>query len=607
MHDEIEQVTSRITERSKARRAAYLDRMNAAIGKGPHRGSLACGNLAHAFAACNLTDKQALAGTEKANIAIVSSYNDMLSAHQPLKDFPDLIKSAISEAGGVAQFAGGVPAMCDGVTQGEPGMELSLFSRDVIAMATAVALSHNMFDGALYLGVCDKIVPGLLIGALTFGHLPAIFIPAGPMPSGLANKEKQRIRQLYAEGKVGRDELLKSESASYHSPGTCTFYGTANSNQMLVEIMGLHLPGASFVNPNTDLRDALTSAAARQILKFTASGEDFRPIGKVINEKAIVNGLVGLLATGGSTNHCLHMVAIARSAGITVTLEDFDTISKSIPLLTRVYPNGEADVNHFQAAGGMSGLIRTLFEGGMLHADIMTVANNKGLHQYTREPILRDGELVWQEGPSASLDTSVLRPVSDPFAPTGGLVLMNGNIGKGVTKVSAVHPDKRVIEAPAIVFDEQEDIVAAFKAGKLERDFIAVLRYQGPHANGMPELHKLTTPLGVLQDRGFRVALVTDGRMSGASGKVPAAIHVSPEAARGGPIGRIHNGDIIRLDANTGTLQLMVDEATLASRIPVSGSSVDHSHGCGRELFAGFRQLVGDATDGASVLFDGKQ
>jgi phosphogluconate dehydratase len=607
MHEVIEQVTARITARSQETRQAYLARVSAAIGKGPHRSNLACGNLAHAFAACNLADKQALAGNQLDNIAIVSSYNDMLSAHQPLQDFPDLIKAAIHDAGGVAQFAGGVPAMCDGVTQGFPGMELSLFSREVIAMATAVALSHNMFDGALYLGVCDKIVPGLLIGALTFGHLPAIFVPAGPMPSGLANKEKQRIRQLYAEGKVGRDELLKSESASYHSPGTCTFYGTANSNQMLVEIMGLHLPGASFVNPNTVLRDELTRAAARQILRFTASGDDFRPIAHVINEKAIVNGLVGLLATGGSTNHCLHMVAIARAAGIIITLEDFDQLSRGIPLLARIYPNGEADVNHFQAAGGMSSLIRTLLDGGMLHGDILTVGDSHGLAQYTREPMLVDDRLQWREGPPSPLDSNVLRPLADPFSPHGGLNMMKGNLGTGVTKISAVHPDKRVIEAPAIVFDEQEELVAAFKAGDLEKDFIAVLRYQGPHANGMPELHKLTTPLGVLQDRGFKVALVTDGRMSGASGKVPAAIHMSPEAARGGPIGKVHNGDMIRFDADAGTLQLLVDDAILASRIPVASSGTDHNFGCGRELFAGFRQLVGDATAGASVFFaDGK-
>jgi len=603
MHKILNQITTSLIERSKTSRTRYLQKLEQVVSKGPQRGALDCGNLAHAFAACSLNDKQALTGNIKANIAIVSSYNDMLSAHQPLQDFPAIIKSAISEAGGVAQFAGGVPAMCDGVTQGQPGMELSLFSRDVIAMATAIALSHNMFDGALYLGVCDKIVPGLLIGALSFGHLPALFVPAGPMPTGISNKEKQRVRQLYAEGKVGRDELLASESASYHSPGTCTFYGTANSNQMLVEIMGLHLPGASFVNPNTPLRDALTAETARQLLKFTAGGSDFRPIGKVIDEKAIINAVVGLLATGGSTNHTLHLVAIARAAGIQLNWDDFAALSAIVPSLTRIYPNGEADINHFQAAGGMGVLIGNLLDGGLLHDDVLTMGNSAGMQQFRQEPVLRDGKLQWQPCPAQSADASILRDCAAPFSESGGMHVLKGNLGTGVIKVSSVKPEFWSIEAPAVVFEEQEQLIEAFKDGELERDFIAVLRYQGPHANGMPELHKLTPSLGVLQDRGFKVALVTDGRMSGASGKVPAAIHLSPEAARGGLLGKVHNGDMIRLDAANGTLELLVDAEELARRIPASSAGDTHHHGMGRELFAGFRQLAGPAQDGACSLF----
>lgn len=603
LHSVVQQVTDNIVSRSEETRRAYLKKVDAAVQNGPHRGQLACGNLAHGFAACTAEEKADLTAEVKSNIAIISSYNDMLSAHQPFKHAPDLIKSAISEAGGVAQFAGGVPAMCDGVTQGQPGMELSLFSRDVIAMSTAVALSHNMFDGALYLGVCDKIVPGLLIGALTFGHLPAVFVPAGPMTTGMSNKEKVRIRQLYAEGKIGRKELLEAESQSYHGPGTCTFYGTANSNQMMVEIMGLHLPGSSFVNPYTPLRDELTRAAAKQVLKFTAQGEDFRPVGYAIDEKAIVNAIVGLLATGGSTNHTIHLIAIARAAGVLINWDDFDALSKVVPLLTRIYPNGQADINHFQAAGGMGVLINKLLDGGLLHADIVTVGDERGLQHYGREPLLRDEQLQWQDSPASSLDEDVLRDCDNPFDRSGGLNLLHGNLGRGVIKVSAVQPQHRVVEAPAIVFDDQNDIVAAFKAGKLEQDFIAVLRYQGPQANGMPELHKLTPPLGVLQDRGFKVALVTDGRMSGASGKVPAAIHLSPECASGGPLAKVRTGDLIRLDANTGELSVLVETETFESRIPLASNAKNHGVGMGRELFGGFRQNASSSEEGACTLF----
>jgi phosphogluconate dehydratase len=600
MHPVVAAITARIRERSQPSRSAYLERLHAAVGKGRQRKHLACGNLAHAFAACGPGDKQALASGEQANIAIISSYNDMLSAHQPLQDYPTLIKDAIRDAGGVAQFAGGVPAMCDGVTQGQDGMELSLFSRDVIAMATAVALSHNMFDGALLLGVCDKIVPGLLIGALHFGHLPMLLIPAGPMPSGLPNKEKQRVRQLYAEGKVGKDALLESESASYHSPGTCTFYGTANSNQLMLELMGLHLPGASFVNPGTPLRAALTRATAQQVLKFTAASPDFRPIGIAVDEKALVNAIVGLLATGGSTNHTIHLIAIAAAAGIVIDWDDFHELSAVVPLLARIYPNGESDVNHFQQAGGMAVLTGSLLDAGLLHPDILTMGDARGLDQYRSAPQLQsDSSLVWQPVTTGSSDDSVLRGHDAPFDTSGGLHRLSGNLGRAVIKVSAVKPAHRRVEAPALVFDEQEDLLEAFRAGQLERDFIAVVRYQGPHANGMPELHQLTPTLGVLQDRGFKVALCTDGRMSGASGKVPAAIHVTPECARGGPLALVQNGDMIRLDADSGVLELLVPAAELARRIPAASGTRDHTHGCGRELFDGFRQLAGSAETGA--------
>ena len=603
MHPVLEQLTQQIIERSQATRSAYLAHIEAAIEKAPYRSKLACGNLAHGFAACASTEKDDLAHAAKANVAIISAYNDMLSAHEPYKDYPALIKEAVREAGGVAQFAGGVPAMCDGVTQGQPGMELSLFSRDVIALSTAIGLSHNMFDAVLYLGVCDKIVPGLLMGALSFGHLPAVFVPAGPMPSGLSNKEKVRIRQLYAEGKVGRKELLESESQSYHSPGTCTFYGTANSNQMMVEIMGLHLPGSSFVNPYTPLRDELTKAAARQVLKFTSLGDDYRPIGRVIDEKAIVNAIIGLLATGGSTNHTIHLIAIARAAGIIINWDDFDRLSKIIPLLTKIYPNGAADINHFQAAGGMGVLIAELLAQGLLHGDILTIGDQHGLAQYDQEPQLRDGQLQWQPGPGKSLDNTVIASVAEPFAAGGGLHVMHGNLGRGVSKISAVAEQHQVVTAPAVVFDDQDDVVAAFKRGELEKDCIVVLRFQGPKANGMPELHKLTPPLGVLQDRGFKVALITDGRMSGASGKVPSAIHMCPECVDGGPLAKVHDGDLIVLNTQTGEVNVQVDQAEFDARVPASNTAHGHHAGMGRELFGAFRANASSAETGATNLF----
>ncbi|WP_026381691.1 phosphogluconate dehydratase [Afifella pfennigii] len=599
---EIAAVTEKIAERSAATRAAYLARIAAAREAGPRRGSLSCGNLAHGFAACAASDKAALAGEAVPNLAIVTAYNDMLSAHQPYERFPDVIRQAASQAGGVAQVAGGVPAMCDGVTQGQPGMDLSLFSRDVIAMSAGIALSHNMFDAAVFLGICDKIVPGLVMAALAFGHLPAVFIPAGPMPSGLANDEKARIRQLYAEGKVGREELLAAESKSYHGPGTCTFYGTANSNQMLMEVMGLHLPGASFVNPNTPLRDALTRAATKRALAITALGNDYTPVGEVIDEKAVVNGIVGLHATGGSTNHTLHLIAMARAAGILITWDDFAALSEKVPLLARIYPNGLADVNHFHAAGGMGFLIGTLLDAGLLHEDVRTVAGG-GLAAYRREAVLgADGEAAWRQAPQTSHDETVLRPAENAFQTTGGLKLLAGNLGRAVVKVSAVKPQHRVVEAPAVVFASQEELIAAFKAGELDRDFVAVLRFQGPRANGMPELHKLTPPLGVLQDRGFAVALVTDGRMSGASGKVPAAIHVTPEAACGGPIGKVRSGDVVRLDAASGTLAALVEESEWAARQPAREDLSGNQCGTGRELFTAFRAMAGPAEEGAGVI-----
>jgi len=603
MHPILEQITQEIVNRSRDSRQAYLARVDSAISAGPQRSQLPCANLAHAFAVCSAAEKDELSHSPKANVGIISAYNDMLSAHEPYKDYPALIKAAVREAGGVAQFAGGVPAMCDGVTQGMPGMELSLFSRDVIALATAIGLSHNMFDAALYLGVCDKIVPGLLIGALSFGHLPAVFVPAGPMPSGLSNKEKSRARQKYAEGKIGEKELLESEAQSYHSPGTCTFYGTANSNQMMVEIMGLHLPGSSFVNPDTALRDELTKAAAKQVLKFTASGTDFRPIAHVIDEKAIVNAIVGLLATGGSTNHTIHLIAIARAAGIIINWDDFDALSKIIPLLTKIYPNGPADVNQFQTAGGMSLLIRELLAHELLHGDILTIGDQKGLAQYSQVPTLDNGRLVWQEGPAQTLDAEIIASVAKPFANSGGLHVMHGNLGRGVSKISAVAEKHQVVTAPAMVFDDQLDVVAAFKRGELEKDVIVVLRFQGPRANGMPELHKLTPVLGVLQDRGFHVALLTDGRMSGASGKVPSAIHMWPECIDGGPLAKVRNGDIIVLNTQTGEVNVQVDPQEFAARVPAANSATGHHFGMGRELFGAMRAHASTAETGATNLF----
>jgi phosphogluconate dehydratase len=594
-------VTERIRARSVDGRAGYLSRMDAARRRGSARAGLSCTNLAHGFAASDATDKEALKLMRWPNVAIVSAYNDMLSAHQPLQNYPALIKRAAREAGAIAQFAGGVPAMCDGVTQGQPGMELSLFSRDVIAMATGVALAHNMFDSALCLGICDKIVPGMLMGALAFGHLPVIFVPGGPMPSGVPNKEKALIRQLYAEGKVGRAELLESEAGSYHTAGTCTFYGTANSNQMLMEVMGLHMPGSAFVPPNTPLRDAMTAAAADRASRITALGNEYLPLAHIVDEAAIVNAVVGLLATGGSTNHTLHLVAIARCAGITITWDDFSDLSAVVPLLTRIYPNGSADVNRFQVAGGMAFLIRELLDGGFLHGDTLTVMG-RGLGAYAMEPWLDGGRLVWRAAPESSGDLDVLRPAADPFSSHGGLRLLTGNLGRAVIKTSAMKHEHHVVEAPALVFNDQEEVIAAFQAGKLARDFVAVVRFQGPRANGMPELHQLTPSLASLQSKGFHVALVTDGRMSGASGTVPAAIHVTPECSNGGPLGKVRDGDVIRLDCHAGVLQANVAEHLWRQReLP----TLDHAHseyGCGRELFASLRRAAGDAEAGALSL-----
>lgn len=602
MHPVIQQVTDRIIARSEKSRAIYLSRIEQARAKGPHRGALACGNLAHGFAACNKQEKADLRSLTKANIGIISSYNDMLSAHQPYETYPALIKKAVAEVGSVAQFAGGVPAMCDGVTQGQPGMELSLLSRDIIAMSAAVGLSHNMFDGGLMLGICDKIVPGLLMAALSFGHLPFVFVPAGPMPSGIPNKEKARVRQLFAEGKVGKEELLESESASYHSAGTCTFYGTANSNQLVVEMMGLHLPGSSFVNPGTPLRDELTKAAARQVTRLTDLGADYMPIGHIVDAKAVVNGIVGLLATGGSTNHTMHLVAVARSAGFIVNWDDFADLSNATPLLTKIYPNGQADINHFQQAGGMAYLMKELLDAGLLHDDVNTVAGF-GLRRYTQVPVLQDGQLVWVDGPTASSDETVLTSAAKPFKDHGGLQVLSGNVGRGVIKTSALRPGTEVVKGPAVVFSSQHELDAAFKAGELDKDCVVVVRFQGPKACGMPELHKLTPPLGVLQDRGYHVALVTDGRMSGASGKVPAAIHVTPEAIEGGMIAKIQTGDMMLVDGETGVLQLLVSDEELAKREFATRDMSDSYYGMGREIFGGLRTVLTGAEQGACSLF----
>ena len=598
MHSKVAQVTQAIIERSRASRGDYLQRIEAAKGSVVSRSNLSCGNLAHGFAACSQTDKDRLTMMDEANVAIVSAYNDMLSAHQPFERYPQIIKQAVREMGSVAQFAGGVPAMCDGVTQGQPGMELSLFSRDIIAMSTAVALSHNMFDAVLCLGVCDKIIPGLLIGSLSFGHLPIVFVPAGPMSSGLPNTEKARIRQLYAEGKVGRDELLACESDSYHSAGTCTFYGTANSNQLLMEVMGLHLPGASFVPPDGDLRDQLTRSAAQRAVKLTHPSQQ-QNLAQIVSEKTMVNAIVALLATGGSTNHTIHLIAIAKAAGIIINWDDFASLSSVVPSLTRIYPNGQADINVFHGAGGVPYLIQTLLQGGLLHEDVETIMGH-GLSQYCQEPKLISSKLVWQPAPAESANSDVLTSIAEPFSKTGGLVTLEGNLGRSVAKVSAVKTEHWTVEAEALVFDSQVGFEQAFQAGALERDFIAVLRFQGPQACGMPELHKLTPYLGLLQDRGFKVALVTDGRMSGASGKVPAAIHLHPEAKSGGLISKIENGDLLSLDCHNGRLELLVEDHILQARSAAQQTQTV-TYGMGRELFANMRQQVTSAELGAST------
>ena len=598
LHPEVAAVTARIVARSRDSRRAYLDLIERERDSGVHRPMLACGNLAHGFAAAG-EDKAAIRSGRAMNIGIVTAYNDMLSAHQPYGRYPDQIKVFARERGATAQVAGGTPAMCDGVTQGQRGMELSLFSRDTIALSTAVALSHGMFDGSALLGICDKIVPGLLIGALRFGHLPTILIPAGPMPSGLANKEKVRIRQLYAEGKVGREELLESESASYHGAGTCTFYGTANSNQMMMDMMGLHMPGASFINPGTKLRQAVTRAAIHRLTEIGANGNDYRPLGKCVDEKAIVNAAVGLLATGGSTNHALHLPAIARAAGIVIDWEDLDRLSAAVPLICRVYPNGAGDVNHFHAAGGISFVIAALLDAGLLHDDILTVSGSC-LRDHARDPKLAGEELVFEDAVPESLDDGMIRRPDRPFQPDGGMRLVKGNLGRATFKTSAVEESRHVIEAPARVFDDQDEVLRAFKAGELERDVVVVVRFQGPRANGMPELHKLTPPLGVLQDRGFKVALVTDGRMSGASGKVPAAIHLTPEALAGGTIARLRDGDLVRLSAPEGRLEVLVDDADLEARDLAPAPKPQA--GTGRELFAFMRHGADGAEQGASAM-----
>jgi phosphogluconate dehydratase len=598
MNKKIEEVTKRIVERSKVSRAQYLSRIQQQFDAGIKRGKLSCGNLAHGFAGCGSVDKDILSDTILPNIGIVTAYNDMLSAHKPYEDYPQKIRNYANEFGAAAQVAGGVPAMCDGVTQGQVGMELSLFSRDVIALSSAVALSHNMFDAAVNLGICDKIVPGLIMSTMKFGHLPTIFIPGGPMESGISNEEKAKIRQDYAEGKIDRAALLKGESDSYHSPGTCTFYGTANSNQMLMEIMGFQLPGSSFVNPNTELRELLNREAIKVVLENVKAGTLDRTASHIMDEKAVVNGIIGLLATGGSTNLTIHLIAMAAAAGIIINWDDFSDLSSVIPLIARVYPNGAADVNHFHAAGGMSFVIGTLLKNGMLHDDVSTVFG-RGLHQYTQEPKIENGKLIWCAGPEESLNLSILRPADNPFQAEGGLKLLSGNMGRSIIKVSAVEPEHRVVEAPAIVFDEQEDFIAAFKRGELDKDFVAVLPFQGPKQNGMPELHQLTPTLTILQKRGFKVALVTDGRMSGASGKVPAAIHVCPEARDGGLLAKIENGDLIRVDALSGQLLCLNPEA---DKREARTKSNDGVFGLGRELFAAARVTVSPSESGASFI-----
>jgi phosphogluconate dehydratase len=601
MHPVTTEVTERIVERSRETRADYLARMEAARSAGTGRAKLSCANWAHAFAAESDGTKATMRDPAAPNIAIVSAYNDMLSAHQPLERFPAIIKQAAREVGAAAQYAGGVPAMCDGVTQGRPGMELSLFSRDVIAMSTAVALTHDAFDAALMLGVCDKIVPGLTMGALAFGHLPVIFVPGGPMTSGVPNHEKARVRALYAQGQATREELLESEMASYHGPGTCTFYGTANSNQMMMEMTGLHLPGSAFVHPNTPLRDALVAAAPKRAVEIRDGTNAYTPMARVVDEKSLVNALAGLLATGGSTNHTLHLIAMGRAAGVQLTWEDFDDLSRVTPLIARVYPNGSEDVNAFQAAGGMGFVVRQLLDGGLAHDDVMTVAG-PGLRRYQAEPFLDGGKLVWREGTATSLNEDILRPIGNPFQAEGGLRLLSGSLGRAVMKTSAVKPEQMVVEGPAVVFEDQDALHAAFHRGELNKDFIAVVRFQGPRANGMPELHNLTPSLGILLDKGFKVALVTDGRMSGASGKVPAAIHLTPEAADGGALAYVRDGDVIRLDARNGTLEIKVDRNDLMARERAHAPRA--AGGYGRELFGWMRAAAGPADAGACSLFE---
>lgn len=600
----VEEVTQRIIDRSADLRADYLAQIAEDHNNRPERGKLSCGNLAHGFAACDAGDKSSLRMMESGNMAIVTAYNDMLSAHQPYAEYPEIIKRAMRDIGCTAQVAGGVPAMCDGVTQGQDGMELSLLSRDIIAQCTAISLSHQMFDGVLALGICDKIVPGLLIGVLSFGYLPAIFIPAGPMESGLKNKEKQRIRQLFAEGKIGREELLQAESDSYHSAGTCTFYGTANSNQVLLEALGLQLPGSSFVNPSDPMRQRLTVEACHQLTRVTALGSDYRPVGEIVDERSIVNATVSLLASGGSTNHTMHLVAIARAAGIIVNWDDIAELSAVVPLLAKVYPNGEADVNHFHAAGGTSCMFRQLLDAGFMHGDAKTVWG-ENFSSFTQESFIEDDKIVWRESPEKPLDLEVLTTTVQPFSKEGGIRLLAGNIGRGVIKVSAVAPEHQVIEAPAIVLDDQDKLEDMFKAGLLNRDCVVVVRYQGPKALGMPELHKLTPFLGILQDKGYKVALVTDGRMSGASGKVPAAIHLVPEAVDGGLLAKLQNGDLIRVDAVSGQIECLEDMNVVNSR-EAAPNPKGNQRGCGRELFAVNRDNISNAEQGASYLFAGE-
>ena len=599
----IQSVTQRIIERSQASRAAYLALIQRAAQQGISRKTLSCGNFAHGFAACCPTDKQRIRMMDQANVAIVTAYNDMLSAHQPYQAYPDKIKQALAAVGCTAQVAGGVPAMCDGVTQGQPGMELSLLSRDGIALATAIALSHNMFDAAVLLGICDKIVPGLLIGALRFGHLPVLFIPAGPMTTGLGNDEKAQVRQAYAQGLVDRQALLDMEARAYHGPGTCTFYGTANTNQMLMEIMGLQLPGSAFVNPDTPLREALTQAGALQATRHTLLTQDYRPLGQIVDEKAIVNAMVGLLATGGSTNLTIHLVTIAAAAGIQINWDDFAQLSAAVPLITRIYPNGKADINHFHAAGGLALVIRQLLAAGLLHDDVNTVVG-QGLHRYTQEPYLDEQQnLHWRQGITHSLDPQIIATIDQPFSEQGGLQLLQGNLGRAIIKLSAVDPCHHCVCGPAVIFDSQQAFQQAFDAGQLQQDCVIVIRFQGPKANGMPELHKLTPLLGVLQDQGFAVALVTDGRMSGASGKVPTAIHLTPEASEGGPLARLRPGDWIVLNGQTGELSVQIDQAAWQQRTP-QPPSLAQTQGMGRELFSWMRRQLSGAEQGATVFFN---